>query len=397
MASHCGNRFACHNVFRSLFIASAKPCLPTRRFSSALAEQAKTLPVPQQKADFHYYQQLLKQHAKMVHRKESQLKAENLLRDMKQCGLEPNHQTYFHLVLGLSWLPHRNQHQNDRMESWFYEYLRLQRDPKRKRPQVKLKKLLKDMAIYGHPHLKTMFLHMVQLFEHELDSGCWNSAIKGCINAKQFEDAEHVFDMARERNVTRLSTYEIMIRAYLSNRDQKASSRIFEYMIRDQITAKCSVYQSFIDFYTSLKPDKDTQQTVARLWQAMLIMTTDSRIPNDTIQKLLVYFRKNRQLAVAEQIYLDLKIRNQRLKKEHVKEMHSVIIGFAHRQQLPSALSITYDLLADGYELEDKVIYSVVEACIHRNDREAAQQLVDMVNAVQPKGLSDACHALLEQ
>ncbi|KAI8385628.1 hypothetical protein BD560DRAFT_315115, partial [Blakeslea trispora] len=311
----------------------------------------------------------------------------NLLRDMKQSGIEPNHQTYFHLVLGLSWLPHRTSSQNDRMASWFYDYLQLQ--TKKKRPQVKLKRLLKDISIYGHPSLKTMFVSVIQLFENELDSGCWNSAIKGCINAKQLEDAEELFHMARERGMTSLLTYEMMIRAYLSHRDQRGSSRIFDLMLKDQITANSTVYQSFIEFYTSLKPEKETQQTVVRLWQAMLIMTTDSRIPNDTIHKLLVYFRKYRQWTAAEQMYLDLKMRHQRLKKEHVKEMHHVILGFAHRQQLPSALSITYDMLGEGYTLDDKVVYGVVEACIYRNDREAAQQLVDIVKVVQPEALSE--------
>jgi pentatricopeptide repeat protein len=306
-----------------------------------------------------------------------------ILEEMKRNGCQPNSQSYLQLLIGMSRKRHRSHVQNDRMEEWFYDFLRaLDTSWRRKPPLGLLKKAMHTISFRGHPHLGHMYLKVCSLYG-DLDVICWNLAIQGCVNSKNMQDAEMLLNLAREKKMVNASTYQILIEGYLKMADQKSSSRIFSLLLQDKVTPDYRIFELFIDYYLTLPAKMETYETVNRLWQAVM-MITNVTVPDKMIQQLFAYFLNHDQLQYAEQIYLDIKFRKQKLNQPCLVQLGKVMIGFAKKRQLLSALSLFYDLNGEGYRVDDIVIYKIIKACIDANDKEAAQQLVKVLEELDP-------------
>ncbi|KAI7896041.1 uncharacterized protein EV154DRAFT_493327 [Mucor mucedo] len=354
---HCGQKFAIHNVFKTLFITRSTTI--KRKISTA----------PQKLLD---YNKLLKSHAKTFKKQDSgQKEAIKILQEMKLHGIQPNSQTWFQLVIGMSFQRHRTHAQNDRLEAWFNNLVASE-------PKIeKFKKVLFHLSFQGHPNLLEMFTKMNNKAELQVED--WHAAIKGCIKAKKMEDANVLLEMLRKNKMATISSYRLLIESYLYLQDGASASQIFSFMLQDEITANYEIYELFIDHYMSLEYVPDHANTLIKLWQAVLMTKTETNIPQEMIQKYLSYFGQHGELAKAEQVYLDVKAG--RLSRRCVGELNKVIIGFSNKRQLRSALSLYYDLLGQGYKPSQNVINKISEACLATGDKEAIQQLIDVTNA----------------
>lgn len=391
MSKHCGNRFTCHNVFQSLFTTLAIKQLPNKRkLSTAVLDQVKRSPITSAPnapeaapctLKLYNYNKLLIMHAKRFNKHyQDQLDSVAILEEMKRNGLQPNSQSYLQLLIGMSRKRHRSDNQNNRMEEWFHDFLGTL-DPG-KSSMALLKKALHTMSFRGHPNLKQMFLKICSL-HGDLDVTCWNLAIQGCVRSKNMADAEILLNLAREKKLVNVSSYHIVIEGYLKLIDQKSSGRIFSLLLQDKFTPDYNLFALFIDFYLTLPANTDTYETVNRLWQAIM-MLTDIAVPDEMIQQLLSYFLRHGQLMYAEQIYLDVKSRNQKLDRPCLVQLSKVMMAFAKKRQLLSALSLFYDLNGEGYRVDEVVVRRLIQACIKANDKEAAEQLVKVLEEFHP-------------
>lgn len=341
------------------------------------------------------YSQRLKAYALTFRKREQgQLDAVAIIEEMKAKGLQPTSQNYLQLLMGISLQRHRTHKQNQRMEVWFQEFLRL--ELLKRNPWPKLRKAVMAMSFKGHPNMKAMFLTLDSLHAVQ-DSACWNAAIVGCVRDRKLLDAEELLTLAQERHVANSESYQILIDVYLFLQDQPSASRIFSLMIQHNVAANFRIFESFITYYMSLPRNNDTCRTLDRLWQAVLLTSTDN-IPNDMILKLLSYYGLHGQLARGEQVYLDVKARQQRLDRQCLGQLNKIIIGFCNKRQLPSALSLMYDLIGQGYSPSSQVVCKIIQACRDVGDREAAQQLVNTIQEVDPEAklaqkCFDALHA----
>jgi hypothetical protein len=394
MSKHCGNRFICHNVFQSLFTTLVPKQPPIKRkLSTAVLDQVKRSPMPSTPKvpeaapctlELYDYNKLLKSHAKRFHKhNQDQLNSMAILEEMKRNGCQPNSQSYLQLLIGMSRKRHRSHLQNDRMEQWFYEFLRTL-DPtwRKKSPLGLLKKAMHTMSFRGHPNLRQMYLKACSLYG-DMDVICWNLAMQGCVNSRNMEDAEILLNLAREKKMVNTGSYQILIEGYLKLADQKSSSRIFSYLLQDKVTPDYRIFELFIDFYLTLPAKTETFETVNRLWQAVM-MITNVTVPDKMIQQLFGYFYKHGQLAYVEQIYLDVKSRKQQLNKPCLDLLTKVMVGFANKRQLLSALSLFYDLNGEGYRLEDAAVNKIIKSCLANNDKEAAEQLIKVLQELDP-------------
>ncbi|KAK4520773.1 tRNA (cytosine-5-)-methyltransferase ncl1 [Mucor velutinosus] len=412
MSVHCGNKFVCHNVFRSLFMATTKPNLQRRKLSTLIMEQVKHTTLATETTSMNAiasdtiamkiarckqmseYNQRLKAHAsKFRKRDQSQLNAVAIIEEMKEKGFQPTSQNYLQLLMGISLQRHRTHKQNQRMELWFEELLRL--ELLKRNPWPKLKKAVMAMSLKGHPNMKAMFLKLDSLHTVQ-DSACWNAAIMGCVRDRQLQDAEELLTLAQERNLASSESYQILIDVYLFLQDQPSASRIFSLMIQHNVAADFPIFESFISYYMSLPTNDDTFRTLDRLWQAVLLTSTHN-IPDDMIFKLLSYYGLHGELSRGEQVYLDVKSRHQKLDRRCLGQLNKIIIGFCNKRQLPSALSLMYDLVGQGYNPSSRVLCKIINACKDMDDREAAQQLITTIQQVDPGAkLAQQCFDALD-
>lgn len=393
MITHCGQKFVCHNVFRFLLMSNWKqPLLHNRVMSTQI-----TAHKPTATRTVYDYNKILISHAQTFKKGlQGQLDAVAVLEEMKRNGVPPNSQSYLQLIIRLAWKRHRSYKQNERLEGWFHDFIAQLKAEQNKRPIPKVKKVFQSLSFRGHPHMKKMFLKCYQLFD-DLGIECWNAAIIGCFNAKEFEDAEELFNLARDKKIANVDTYSLLIESYLQLGDQKAASRIFSQMFHDRITASYSIYEKFIEYYISLPPNIEVFKTLERLWQAVLMTTSpNNNIPDKIIKNLLVYFGENRRLPAAEQIILDIKLRQQRLNRDCLGEVFKIIMQFTDKRQTLSALSLYYDLIGGGYKPDSKVTYKLMKTVVAMNDTEAGQQMLDIIKELSPNTrLSPSCYDLL--
>lgn len=375
---HCGKKLMVYNVLKTLFVdAIPKPsniCLHKRNLSHVAHLKVQ----PQRVID---YNKILKAHA-MTFKKKSKghVEASKLLKEMKAKGIEPNSQTYLQLIIGMSTQRHRNNVQNDRLEKWFDELFILESKKEKKRSASdKMEKILQHLSTYGHPNLKAMFLKIIDKFE--LDISYWHLAMKGCIKSRNIGDAEELLNIARQKNIASMLSYKILIDSHLYCKDQKSASRIFSSMLNDKVTADCGTYELFVNYYMEQPFTPENLETLDKLWQAVVMTTTEATVPDDIIEKFIRYYGKHGELSKAEQVYLDIKSKkSQKLDRKSVGGMNKVIVGFAHKKQLPSAISLYYDMIGEGYKPSKYVLSKLIQAYKLKSDEETIQQLLDVTD-----------------
>ncbi|GAA5797621.1 hypothetical protein EDC94DRAFT_698149 [Helicostylum pulchrum] len=363
---HC-NKFLLQNVFKTLFIS--KPAITTfgkRRIA--------TTAIPKKLVD---YNRSIKTHALTFKKKESsQREAIKVLQEMKLKHIEPNSQTWLHLVIGMSFQRHRNNFQNQRLEEWFNNLLVSVKDKHRQASILdKFKKVIFHLSLHGHPKLLEMFLQMNSMIPLSVEY--WHLAMKGCIKSRNIQDAETLFDLLREKTMATKTSYEILIESYLFLKDQASASKIFSVMLQDKMTANYDTYQLFIQYYMHLPYSTEHAETLFKLWQACLLTTTaNNKLSDAMIYQYLSYFGGNGELTKAEQIYLDVKPRI--LDRKCFGALNKLVISSCQRKHLLSALSLYYDLLAQGYKPSKYVIDKITKLCIERHDTEAIKQLIEI-------------------
>ena len=373
-ASHCRNKSLFNNVLKQNYVTSF---VPVGKRSVSNSTNVATL---QKVID---YNRLLKTQA-LLFRKNTKgyLDADKILQEMKTKGLEPNSQSYLQLVMGLATQQNRSKEQDEKLEYWFHNLLNLELKKGKKRSTVdKMNKILIYLSLYGHPNLKDMFMKIISTYS--LDATCWHMAMKGCIGSGKIKDAEELLNLARKENLATASCYEILIKTFLSSKDLKSASKIFSFMLNDNVTANHQIYNLFINHYMGLPFTPGNMETLDKLLQAVVMTTTEKTIPDDTAEKLIRYYSKHKKYTRAEQLYLDLKSRNGPSPKV-LHSMDKVIIGFANKKHLPSALSLYYDMLAQGYKPSNEVVLEIMEALEAQKDIEAIQQLMDITVEFDP-------------
>lgn len=366
---HC-NKFLLQNVFKTLFIS--KPAITT------FGKRRLTTATPKKLLD---YNRSIKTHALTFKKKESsQREAMKVLQEMKLKHIEPNTQTWLHLVIGMSFQRHKNHFQNQRLEEWFNNLLQSVKDKRQASILDKFKKVIFHLSLHGHPKLLDMFLQMNSVIPLSVEY--WHLAMKGCIKSRHIQDAETLFHLLREKTMATKTSYEILIESYLFLKDQASASKIFSVMLQDKMTANYDTYQLFIQYYLHLPYSTDHAETILKLWQACLLTTTHNELSDETIYQYLSYFVENGELEKAEQTYLDVKPRV--LNRRCFGALNKLVISFCQRKHLLSALSLYYDLLAQGYKPSKCVIDKITKLCIERHDTEAIKQLVEITQ--------DHCH-----
>ncbi|KAI8968338.1 hypothetical protein BDF20DRAFT_801278, partial [Mycotypha africana] len=303
---------------------------------------------------------------------------EYTLRRMKEKGIEPSEHTYLLAILGMARQRHKMPYQESRMEKWFYEFLALQM--KKPKPFNNLKTVLLAMSRQGHPNLKEMFLTIHQAYPY-LDVECWNAALRGCMRAKTPGKAQQLFDIARKINKVDADSYMIMVDSYLHFKDHTSAKEIFVTMMNDKkYTADSRFYGTFIIYYTKSRPNRETFETIDKLWQAVLTTTQrDEKIPPAWIEASLRYYHKYGGLANAEQLFLDLKIRHQTLNKNCISLMYDIICKFSRRRQLRSAISLYYDMLAEGYPIDNTALLAIIKTLKKIDDLPTAESLIKLI------------------
>ncbi|CEP16883.1 hypothetical protein [Parasitella parasitica] len=413
MSIRCGSKLVCHNAFEYLFMEATRSSIQRRKLTSFAMEHVKNSASTRTEAktplaitaeaiaakrakgrEMNEYNQRLKAYAlKFKKRDESQVQASAIVEEMIRKGLQPSNQTYLQLLMGISLQRHRTHKQNSRMEAWFEEFLKL--ELLKRNPWPKLKKAILAMSFKGHPNMKAMFLKLDSAHRVQ-DSECWNAAITGCVRDRQLQDAEALLMMAQKRRLTNSKSYQTLIDVYLFLQDQPSASRIFSLMIDHNVAANFPIFESFIAYYISQPASNDSIKTMERLWQALLVTSTEN-IPDETIFKLLRYYRMHRSFASGEQVYLDLKSRQQKLNERCADELYKVIVGFSNQRKLLSALSLTYDLLGQGYSPSYEVLCKIIEGCIKMKDKDAAYQIMNIIQEINPQArlLTGKCFSAL--
>ncbi|KAL9537771.1 hypothetical protein MBANPS3_011483 [Mucor bainieri] len=404
MSVHCGNKSLFMATTRHSHMQQQRRKLSTSvvehvknatetASSSALASDTIAIKTARCKQMGDYSQRLKAHASKFRKRDQSQVNAEAIIDEMKDKGFQPTSQNYLQLLMGISLQRHRTHKQNQRMQLWFDEFLRLELH--KRNPWPKLKKAVMAMSSKGHPNMKAMFLKLDSVYTVQ-DSACWNAAMVGCVRDGQLRDAEELLVLAQERKLANSESYQILIDVYLHLQDQPSASRIFSLMIQHNVTADVPIFELFIIHYMAQPISNDIYRTLDRLWQAVLLTSTDN-IPDDMIFKLLSYYGSHGQLARGEQVYLDVKSRQQRLDRQCLGQLNKIMIGFCNKRQLPSALSLMYDLLGQGYNPSSHVLCKIIRACNAVGDREAAQQLLSTIQEVDPKAkIAQQCFDALQ-
>ncbi|KAI8393849.1 uncharacterized protein BYT42DRAFT_542046 [Radiomyces spectabilis] len=340
-------------------------------------------------------------------------------------GIEPTSQTYMQLLMGeILHKPVRRDTLRN-IQSWFDKLLALEARRNYKRTGSKLKRIFTLMAYVGHPATRDLFLKSLSVnIKYDLDS--WNLAILACARGGQLDAAEDLLQMLRRQSGTTadgptLESYHHVIRGYLGHYDSShfdspfrkqpdvdAAIRIFQLMLKDNVVADYTVYASFLKAYASdnlgLEADEELRiETLQRLWQAMMTMSEKDTVHFDDalLESLIDIFTRHNALSYAEQIYWDIRQREHPISRRNLSSIHQLIIAFARRVQLLSAMSLFYDLMACGHRPSSLVMCEIIRACGKRNDIELAEQMLSVVEETQKATdpilrVAKSCHHALK-
>ncbi|CEG63535.1 hypothetical protein RMATCC62417_00662 [Rhizopus microsporus] len=339
----------------------------------------QTIPLP-----VHFYNFVLKGYAKNFQRPNKLEKSLEILQLMKERGVEPSSQSYIQLIMGLAQKGTRlTKEQADLMQTWFDEFVRIESGSTSvKKPFAKFKKLMRCIYYRGHPNLKGMFYHFLDTFrEHKLgDSETWNLVIVGCIRWGNIEDAEDILKRAREEKVANSTSFQVIIKAHLNQGNRRSASMIFKLLLKDEILADRETYETFIKYYLR---QKNSTEMIKRLWQGVLMTTQPGDViqPN-TVIKLTQYYRKHDALTEAEQVYLDLKMKQQTLTMAYIEQVSWLMAEFADRKQFNSTVSLYLDMIGSGYKPDREAVERMLSALQDNNKFDLIQQIMSVTTPV---------------
>ncbi|CDH49138.1 predicted protein [Lichtheimia corymbifera JMRC:FSU:9682] len=349
------------------------------------------------------FRHLIKYNAKGFSKPNRRRMAEKLLNDMLNLGVTPGTSIWMELLMG--------QAVHGLPLTYLDPFLAAVADSKRGAHRIN--KVIQLLAGHGHPALLTV----VERTQESIDVDTWNMAIKYSVFAGNMITAESLFNTMPHRNPT---SFHTLLRGYLEHRAIDPAIRIFRSMIEQGISIEPDVYDAFIMAYTdtsnhhhntssassSPPPSSTTQEeednielrieTLRRLWRSM---RDRDHVPDDVLSRMFEFYLRHDALADAEQLYWDLREHHDRRRFGRKTEgwVSNMIMAFAGKRQLLSAISLTYDWIGLGYAPNSKAIIKLIKACDKRNDLAAAKQLLNIMEEVSERPVSHSCYVALEK
>ncbi|KAL0078967.1 hypothetical protein J3Q64DRAFT_1883787 [Phycomyces blakesleeanus] len=359
------------------------------------------------------YNGFIKAHSLDFRHFRHQKAAEDIVNEMLKKGVQPNSETYMQILLGYSVYCDNDRKTLKRITHWFERFMAVEATNKYTRTHKKIKKLVEMMAPTNnralYPMVRTALAAGI-LFDEDM----LITAIKGCIVAERRELAEDLLSIARRRDYAcvcspTLPMYDILIREYLSGKvELESATRIFQWMLEDGKVAGSNVYGYFLMGYSStpLKEDEAAElriETLQRLWQAMITMSsTESggfKVDVNVLEKLCNYYVSQNALHEAEQMYWDLRKHQDVFERSLMPIFYNLIIKFSAKLQVPSAMTLYYDMLSRDHKPGSEVMCALISANAERNDIESAKQMLAITQEVyelENKGcVPDMCYAVL--
>ncbi|ORY95891.1 hypothetical protein BCR43DRAFT_493765 [Syncephalastrum racemosum] len=351
------------------------------------------------------YNHLLKAYAKQFNKPSRRKQAQALLQDMMHHGVQPTAQSYIQLLMGNARYCHRPIDTQTTL-AWFESLMKIEARQDYQKTLAKLNTLLGTMATRGDPALPSI-LNLL------LDGGLspdLKAAIRITAGTGHPSLAEQIFHLTRRRRRDALGpdTYNTLVTGYL--RPEKhvvnlsSAIRIFQIMIQDGIQPTTATYERLLTSYAAA-PELDDESmrfaVLGKLWQAIM-ETSHVAVGAHIVAPLLQCYLKYGKLAEAEQVYWDLRQRNNPMPRRTLGWMDRVVSGFADRLYMLSAFSILYDALVIGHWPETQTLCKVIRACGKRDDMESAEQLLVIMletqqEAKQPRKISSMCYATMVQ
>lgn len=340
----------------------------------------------------HFYNYLLKGYAKNFRKAHTLERSLDVLTEMRLKGVEPSSQSYMQLIMGLALrVTPLNKEEEKWMQRWFDEFLRIESgNTYPKKTFNKFKKLMRCVYYKGHPNLKHMFYAVLNTFPTKLeDVETWNLVIAGCIQSQRIRDAEQVLERARMEQVANSTSFRMVIQAYLVKGDQSSANRVLKHMLQDHIVADKATYEIFIQYCLTRKQKKTSIEMLKQLWQGVLMTTDRGDVIHPEITVLLTnYYKRRGALEEAEQMYLDMKYKQLIITKEHLQALNEIIIQFVNKQQYISAVSLIFDLVGQGYTLNQETITHITQSLEANNQFETIEQLTSVIPLLKPHDLT---------
>ncbi|KAI8344030.1 hypothetical protein BC941DRAFT_407565 [Chlamydoabsidia padenii] len=380
------------------------------------------------------YNHIIKGLARQFHHRQRQLEAHALLKDMERRGVSPNSQTFMQILLGYivhtktiaTTTPPSSVDTSQMIQLLFDRLLCCERQRGYKRTHHKVKKLVEMMAGVGHASILPVMITSMKvgiLF----DVSIWNTALAGCIRGGYLDAGEQLLNLMRQSRqwqqqnqglviIPNVTSYHIVISGYLGCHggvaDMDRAIELLHIMTEDGLAADYRIYQDFLCAHTTLtitdksanlgdhmRQQKDDRLfTVQRLWQAMMTTMTDGqKVGDDVLTKLLDYYLQNEAYSSMEQVYWDLRQRDNTFSRRIAIYFYKAITGFARKQHLLSGIAMFYDLLTDGHGANHSATCSLIRACILRGQLDMAQQILDVIEETSQQPAAGNHYATMVQ
>ncbi|KAI9264146.1 hypothetical protein BDA99DRAFT_508520 [Phascolomyces articulosus] len=324
------------------------------------------------------YHHFIKEHSKYFYNKRRRNIIQHLLDEMRQCGVQPNIDIYMQLLMSEA----KHGSDRERVQGWLDQMVALEmaaRGCNNKRTYHRFQKLVRLLSQHGHPGLYTVLrtgMDVGLTFDKDfLNKAAGIYARRG--------DANDILDFIRQHKMQSVDTYHTFIHAYLTQQPKciDAAIQAFQWMLQDGIVVEPSIYHSFLLAYTqhnvTIEDDELRIKTLRQLFQASIHSSQHGKpIPDGIVERLFNFYLQKHILPEAEQIYWELRHGEHRLSRRIQGCVFNTITAFAQKQQLLSAFSLTYDLLANDYWPNSKALCAIIKACGAQRDLEAAEQLI---------------------
>ncbi|CAO3682165.1 unnamed protein product [Rhizopus microsporus] len=194
------------------------------------------------------------------------------------------------------------------------------------------------------------------------------------------EDAEDILKRAREEKVANSTSFQVIIKAHLNQGNRRSASMIFRLLLKDDILADRETYETFIKYYLR---QKNSIEMIKRLWQGVLMTTQPGDvIQPDTVVKLTQYYRERDALTEAEQVYLDMKMKQQKLTTAYIEQVSWLVAEFANRKQFNSTVSLYLDMIGNGYKPDREAVDRMLSALQDNNRFDLIQQITSVTASV---------------
>ncbi|KAI9020162.1 hypothetical protein CLU79DRAFT_755974 [Phycomyces nitens] len=358
------------------------------------------------------YNGFIKAHCMEFRHFRHQKAAEDIVNEMIKAGIQPTSGTYMQILLGYSVHCDNRRNTLKRIKHWFDCFMAVEAIGGYNYTHRKIKKLLEMMAPTNNHALYPM-VRTALAAGIPFDQDMWTTAIKGCVVAQRRELAEELLSIARRREYGTVCDptspmYDILMEGYLSGKiELESATRIFQWMMEDGKVAGSNVYGYFLLGYSNapLKGDETPElriEMLRRLWQAMITMSSAKEglgMDRNVLERLYEYYVSRDILDEAEQMYWDLRKHQKLFERCLVPIFYNLIIKFSEKLQVPSAMTLYYDMLSRDHKPGSEVMCALIAANAERNDLESAKQMLSITQEVydsENKGdVPEMCYAVL--